>query len=152
MNKQNLRIKFGLSFLLLFFILFTGYSQEQMPVNEIKSDWTFFKEVKGIKFYVKKEFRSIDQSPQPLEYFVVKIENNTSKDVKLLYNFGVISNFGCTGCETSENRQLIELKKNSTIQGDLNNWNYALMGLLVNPNIKNGLVPESITLLNLIIN
>ncbi len=153
MNKQNLRINFGLTAMFLLFILFTGYSQERMSVADIKTDWTFFKEVKGLKFYVKQESVEVTPGKKPLTFVLVRIENTTNKDVTALYNLAVHYNFGCTNCGTSqEGRKPVVIPANGSVEGKYDNGNTPLSNLLVNPNLNNGWIPELIAIEQLIIN
>lgn len=139
----------------LFFFLFASlaFGQQHYPVESITTDWTLFKQEKGINFYIKKHDYVYSQDALPVTYVVVKLENTTAKDAKIIYNLAVFYNEGCNNCGNSqEYRKLIELKANSTVEGKFDDRSSPISSLLVNPNLKNGLVPEAIAVENLIIN
>lgn len=153
MNKINVLVKLTLFF--VGFMLFTSsvFSQERLPVEAIKSDWTLFKEVKGVKFYIKEQLVETNDGRKPINYAVVKLENTTNKELKLLYNLEVHYNLGCNNCnQNSESRQLITLAPKSTVVGKIEDGNTPLSTLVINRNLNNGWIPEYISLGNLIIN
>jgi hypothetical protein len=102
---------------------------------------------------VKKQDISYKEGALPVTYVVVKLENTTDKDAKLLYNLAVFYNKGCNNCGNSqEYRKLVEVSAHSSIEGKVENGNSPIVSLLVNPNLNNGYIPEAIAVENLILN
>lgn len=153
MNNQIRKNKVGLTLFFLLFLFFKGYSQERMLVSDIKNDWTFFKEVKGLKFYVKQEAVEVFQGKEPLTFVLVRIENTTDKEVTTVYNLAIHYNFGCTNCGTSqEAKKPVVIPAHGTVEGQYTDGNTPTSNLLSNPNLKNGWIPEFIALEQIIIN
>jgi hypothetical protein len=153
MKKINVFSKLTLFFVGFMLCTSTVFSQEKLPVEAIKSDWTLFKEVKGVKFYIKEQVVETNDGRKPINYAVVKLENTTNKELKLLYNLEVHYNLGCNNCnQNSESRQLITIAPKSTVEGKVEDGNTPLSTLIVNNNLNNGWIPEYISLGNLIIN
>jgi hypothetical protein len=137
-----------------FFMLASfAFGQQHYPTDAITTDWTMFKQERGINFYVKKQDISYKEGALPVTYVVVKLENTTDKDAKLLYNLAVFYNKGCNNCGNSqEYRKLVEVSAHSSIEGKVENGNSPIVSLLVNPNLNNGYIPEAIAVENLILN
>ncbi|TSJ48210.1 hypothetical protein [Fluviicola chungangensis] len=153
MSKKNVLGKLTLFFVGIMFCMSTAFSQEKLPVESIKSDWVLFKEAKGIKFYAKQEVIETNDGRKPVSYAVVKLENTTNKEVKLLYNLEVHYNLGCNNCNpNSEARQLVTIAPNKSIEGKYTDGNTPLSVLLLNANLNNGWIPEYLMIGNLIIN
>lgn len=137
------------------FFLFTGntYSQDRIPLESITTEWTLFKEVKGVKFYVKEEKATVIEGKQPFTFVLVKLENTNNKTVKLLYNLAAHYEEGCTNCGNSqEARKLVEIPANQTVEGKYDSGNCPTSVMLYNPNNKLSWKPLAVAIENLIIN
>lgn len=153
MKKNKLQFSLLLSILFILGTSIRGYSQERLLVSDIQTEWTFFKEINGLKFYVKQESVNLFEGKKPLTFVLVKIENTTNKEVTTLYNLAVHYNFGCTNCGTSqEGKKPIVIPANGVVEGKYSDGNTPLSNLLTNPNLNNGWIPEFIGLEQMIIN
>lgn len=143
---KNMRVLAKLSVFALIFLMWsnTASSQSKIPVESITTDWSLFQEVKGIKFYAKKEIQSPD------EYILVKLENTTDKEITISYTLGIHYNLGCNGCNT-EHLKSYTIPAKSIIEGNLSNFASPLAMHLTNHDPKNNYVPQSISTENLTI-
>jgi hypothetical protein len=141
-----------LTLLALGFLLYSGtvFSQSKLPVEAIKTDWNLFQEVKGIKFYVKKEaYKS--EGRQDVDYVIVKLENTSNKDLKVSYSLAVHYDAGCNGCNSGEYNKTLVVPANSSIEGKLTDGNSPTVMTLINHNQKNSWIPQFISTENLVI-
>jgi hypothetical protein len=151
--KSHVLVKLSLSIVGIFLCMSNLFSQERLPVESITTDWTFFKEVKGVKFYVKEEKATVIEGKEPFTYVLVKLENTNNKAVKLIYNLAAHYNEGCVNCGNSqEARKLVEIPANQTVEGKYDSGNCPTSVLIYNPNNKLSWKPVSIAIENLIIN
>lgn len=144
MKKMRILAKLCLLAMTFFMWSSKSFSQSKIPVESIKTDWTFFKQEKGIKFYVKKEIQSPD------EYVLVKLENTTNKEITISYTLAIHYNLGCNGCNT-EHLKSYTIPANSSIEGNLSLFASPLAMHLTNYNSKSGYVPLHIATENLTI-
>lgn len=150
MKKMNGLAKLSLFIIGMILCTSNVFSQEKFPVESITSEWTFYKDVKGIKFHVKKEVYS-SNGRLDVDYVVLKLENTTDKELTISYNLAVHYNEGCNGCNSTEYYKTLVIPAHSSIEGKMTDGNSPVVMLLVNPNQKNGLIPQFITTENLVI-
>ncbi|WP_343747829.1 hypothetical protein [Fluviicola sp.] len=152
--KSHVSVK--LTLFLIGFFLFAGrsFSQERIPAESITSEWTFFKEVKGVKFYLKEEKATVYEGKEPFTFVLVKLENTNNKPVKLLYNLAAHYNEGCNNCNNAqEARKPVEVPANQTVEGRYDSGNCPTSIMVYNPNNKfTSWKLTSIAIENLIIN
>ncbi|MNU88384.1 hypothetical protein D3C71_781930 [compost metagenome] len=150
MKKINVLAK--LTLIAVCFLMWSGnaFSQSKIPVESIKTEWSLFQEVKGIKFYAKKEVHS-NEGPLDVDYVVIKLENTSDKDVTITYSLAVHFNMGCNGCNSSEYVKTLTIPANSSIEGNSYDGRSPLSETLSNHNQKNGWVPLFISTERLII-
>lgn len=150
MKIKLINVLSGIAF---FLFASVSFGQQHYPTNALSYEWTLIKQEKGINFYAKKTDEVVIEGKKPLTFVLVKLENTTSKNAKLLYNLAAFYNEGCQNCGSSqEARKLVELPANGTVEGAVDKGNSPLSIMLQNPNINNGWIPESIAIENLIIN
>jgi len=153
MKKINVLVKLTLFFVGLILCVNTAFSQERLPIETIKPEWTFYKEVKGVKFYLKEEKATVTEGKQPFTFVLVKLENTNNKPVKLIYNLAAHYNEGCVNCGNSqEARKLVEIPANQTVEGKYDSGNCPTSVMIYNPNNKLSWKPIAIAIENLIIN
>lgn len=153
MYKINVLVRLTLFFVGILLTTGNVFSQERLPVEAITPEWTFYKEVKGVKFYLKEEKATVIEGKQPFTFVLVKLENTNNKPVKLLYNLAAHYNEGCVNCGSSqEARKLVEIPANQTVEGKYDSGNSPTSVLLYNPNNKLSWKPVAIAIENLIIN
>ena len=151
MKKMHVLKKLSLFISLTLLCNNSLFSQNKLPVASIDSEWNFFQEVKGIKFYVKREVKS-SMGRLDVDYLIFKLENTSNKDLDVSYSPVVYYNLGCNGCNSNEFYRNIVVPAHSSIEGNLSNPNFPVVMLLSNPNLKNGWIPESIETRNLTVN
>lgn len=144
MKKINVLFIMTSFFLGLVFFSSNTFAQEKFQVESITTEWNFFKEEKGVKFYVKKEIQSSD------EYVVVKLENTTNKEITVSYTLAIHYNLGCNGCNT-EHLKSFTIPAKSSIEGNLSHFASPLAMHLTNHDPKNKYVPQYISTENLTI-
>lgn len=143
---KKMRVLAKLSLLALTFLMWSSnvFSQSKLPVGSLTTEWSLFQEVKGVKFYAKKEIQSHD------EYVLVKLENTTNKEITISYTLAVNYNLGCNGCNT-EHLKSYTIPAMSVIEGNLANFASPLAMHLTNHDPKNNYVPLHISTENLTI-
>lgn len=134
------------------FLMFSGnaLSQSKIPVETIKTDWSLFQEVKGIKFYAKKETHT-NEGALGVDYVVVKLENTSSKDLTVTYSLAVHFDMGCSGCNSNEYVKTLTIPANSSIEGNSYDGRSPLSATIFNNNLKKSWVPLFISTEGLII-
>ena len=150
---KKMRVLAKLCLLAMTFFMWSSnvFSQSKIPVESITTDWSLFQEVKGVKFYIKKEaFSSVGRLD--VDYAIIKIENTSNKDLSVAYSPVVHYNSGCNGCGTNEFYRTLEIPAHSIIEGKLSDPKLPVVMLLSNPNLKNGMIPQSVALEKLSIN
>ncbi len=153
MNKIKFLVKLTSFFVGMMLCISSAFSQERLPVEAITPEWTFYKEVKGVKFFLKEEKATVMEGKQPLTFVLVKLENTNDKPVKLMYNLAAHYNEGCVNCGNSqEARKLVEIPAGQTVEGKYDSGNCPTSVLLYNPNNKLSWKPVAIAIENLIIN
>lgn len=143
---KKMRVLAKVSLLALTFLVWSSnvFSQSKIPVESLTTDWSLFQEVKGVKFYLKKETQSPD------EYVLVKLENTTNKEITISYTLAVHYNLGCNGCNT-EYLKSYTIPSMSSIEGNLSNFMPPLAMHITNNNPKNTYTPLHISTENLTI-
>lgn len=140
-------------FLGCFFLFNTQLFAQRLETSKLTNEWQLLKQEQGIKFYVKQQDAVIFEGKKPFNYAIMKVENTTSKDAKLLYNFAVYYNEGCVACgESQEARKLIEVGAGQSVTGTYDSGNCPTSVLLYNPNNAMSWKPQFIQIENLIIN
>jgi hypothetical protein len=150
---KNMRVLAKLSVFALIFLMWsnTTFSQSKIPVESITTDWSLFHEANGVKFYIKKESRS-SSGRLDVDYALIKLENTSNKKLNVAYSPVVHYNSGCNGCGSNEFYRTLEIPAHSSVEGKLTDANLPVVVLLSNPNLKNGLIPQSVALEKLSIN
>lgn len=140
---KKMRVLAKVSLLALTFLVWscTVFSQSKIPVESLTTDWSLFQEVKGVKFYAKKEIFS-SPGRLDLDYIVLKLENITNKELKISYNLAVYYNLGCNGCNSDEYNKTFTVPANSSIEGKMIDGNSPVAMPLTDPNLKNGWIAE----------
>ncbi|MNJ86101.1 hypothetical protein D3C87_35880 [compost metagenome] len=123
----------------------SAFSQEKFPVQSITPEWTLFKEVNGVKIYLKKEVYSAE-GRLDMDYAIIKLENTSDKELNVSYSPVVYYNLGCNGCNSDEFYKTLVIPAHSSIEGNLADSKLPVVMLLSNPNLKNGWIPESIAI------
>ncbi|WP_300665943.1 hypothetical protein [Fluviicola sp.] len=134
------------------FLMFSGnaFSQSKIPVETIKTDWNLFQEVKGIKFYAKKEAHT-NEGAQNVDYLVIKLENTSNKDITVSYSLAIHFDMGCSGCNSNEYVKTLTIPANSSIEGNSYDGRSPLSATFFNHNLKNSWTPLFISTEGLII-
>ncbi|AEA42032.1 hypothetical protein [Fluviicola taffensis] len=149
--KSQILIKLTLSILGIFLITGNLFSQEKLPVEKITTEWTLFQEVKGVKFYIKKDIHQAEGGSNNVDYALVKLENTTNKEISVSYSLAVHYAEGCKGCNSSENNKKIAIPSNSSVTGNTADGFSPVATLLINHNQKDSYIPLFISTENLII-
>jgi hypothetical protein len=121
-----------------------SFSQSKIPVESITTDWSLFQEVKGVKFFAKKEIFS-SPGRLDLDYIVIKLENTTNEELNISYNLAVYYNLGCNGCNSDEYNKTLAIPPHSSIEGKMVDGNSPVAMPLTDPNLKNGWIAEFIS-------
>ena len=111
-------------------------AQENFDATNLTSEWKVLKESNGLTFYVQKMACSQMYSKKDLIYVALKVENNTDQAIQIDYNFSLIYDETCSGCEVDgENRHSLTIPANSSIEGDCSNQGIGLDRIIENPNL-----------------
>lgn len=147
---KKMRVLAKVSLLALTFLVWssTVFSQSKMPVKSLTTDWSLFQEVKGVKFYAKKEIHT-NEGPKDVDYIVIKLENTSNNDLTATYSLAVHFDSWCNGCNSAEYMKTITIPANSSIEGDSSKGRSPLFNSLTNHNSTN--IARYITTENLII-
>lgn len=149
MKRENYRN--GVVIICTLLIYTFGFSQNRLPVSEIGTEWTFFKEANGIKFHTKKEVQPSKNGNSHADYVLVMLENTTNKELTVSYTLAVHYNLGCNGCNGKENTKTYVIPANSKIEGTLSDFASPIAMLLQNYEYNSEFIPEFISTENLII-
>ncbi len=148
LNKLKLNSTIAIAML---FILFTGSVFGQSKF-ELTSDWKLIESTKDVNFYVKRAECKIEGLEKPLVYTFMKVENLSTTEKNLRYNFGLQYFEGCTGCaEGYEFYYSLTVPAKSTIEGDCSFSVKELVRLIYNPNLAGGWKFEQPVIKNLIV-
>lgn len=150
MKKMDMLSRMTLFFCGMLLLTGNAFSQGKLKAEAITTDWSLFQEVKGIKFYAKKEIHT-NEGPLNVEYVIVKLENTTGKEVAVTYSLAVHTNLGCNGCNSTEYYKTLTVPANSSIEGNPSKERSPMAELLVNHNLKDGWIPQYISTENLVI-
>lgn len=150
MKKISVLAKLTLVAITLLMFSGVAFSQSKIPVETIKTDWNLFQEVKGIKFYVKKESHT-NEGPKNVDYVVIKLENTSNKDITVTYSLAIHFDMGCSGCNSNEYVKTLTIPANSSIEGNSYDGRSPLAATFFNHNLKNSWIPLFISTEGLII-
>ena len=134
---NNLKMK-KITLLGLFFLLFSQLTFGQSKF-ELTTDWKLIESKNDVNFYVKRAECKIEGLEKPLVYAFMKVENLSSTDKYLTYNFGLQYFEGCSGCaEGYEFYYNLTVPANSVLEGDCSFNKSELTRLIYNPNLAGG--------------
>lgn len=151
MKKMDMLSRMTLFFCGMLLLTGNAFSQGKLKAEAITTDWSLFQEVKGIKFYIKKDVFS-SEGRLDVDYAIIKLENTSEKELNVSYSPAVYYNLGCNGCKSTEYYRTLVIPAYTSIEGNLEDPKLPIVMLLSNPNLKNGWIPESIEIRNLTIN
>lgn len=127
----------GLTLILSLLMSNSINAQTNFDAENLSFEWTTLKEANGLKFSVQKMACSQMYSEKDLIYVALKVENTTNASITFDYNFSLIYDEACSGCEVDgENRHSMTIPANSTIAGDCGNQGIGLDRIIENPNLS----------------
>lgn len=135
--------------LLFIFCMNRSFAQSKF---DLTTDWKLIESKSDVNFYVKRAECKIEGLEKPLVYTFLKIENLTSTEKHLSYNFGLQYAEGCSGClEGYEYYFTLKVPGHASIEGDSSFKNSELSRLIYNPNLSGGWKFEQPVIKNLIV-
>lgn len=144
------QILLGITFIFSMMIGNLVVAQNNFDATNLTTKWSLIKEENGLKFYVQKLECSQFANQKDFVYSVLKIENTTNEAVNLTYNYSLIYDEMCSGCDIDgEFRYTVTIPANESIEGNCDNLGNGLDRLIDNPNLKPGWTLKGIDVLNI---